>query len=80
MREEGDRIEGDAPGLPGAVRARWLHAAGRTAAWRPRREGEESVRELRAAAASSSSLRVKSQRVTASSSPAHRSQLRMLRL
>lgn len=25
MREEGDRIEGEAPGLPGAVRARWLH-------------------------------------------------------
>lgn len=28
MREEGDRIEGDAPGLPGAVRARWLHPSG----------------------------------------------------
>lgn len=28
MREEGDRIEGGAPGLPGAVRARWLHPTG----------------------------------------------------
>lgn len=28
MREEGDRVEGDAPGLPGAVRARWLHPSG----------------------------------------------------
>lgn len=28
MRKEGDRIEADAPGLPGAVRARWLHPSG----------------------------------------------------
>lgn len=28
MREEGDRIEGEAAGLPGAVRARWLHPSG----------------------------------------------------
>lgn len=25
MRDEGDRIEGEAAGLRGAVRARWLH-------------------------------------------------------
>lgn len=28
MREEGDRIESDAPGFPGAVRARWIHPSG----------------------------------------------------
>lgn len=32
IREEGDRIEGDAPGLRGAVRARWLHPSGVSAA------------------------------------------------
>ena len=32
VREEGDRIEGEAAGLPGAVRARWLHPAGFSAA------------------------------------------------
>lgn len=26
--EEGDRVEADAPGLGGAVRARWLHPGG----------------------------------------------------
>lgn len=66
MREEGDRIEVEAPGLSGAVRARWLHPSGFSAAWRPLREREETVRELRGAAASSSNLRVKSQRVTGS--------------
>lgn len=63
MREEGDRIEVDAPGLPGAVRARWIHPSGFLlpgARW----ENEGRRWELRGAAASSSSLRVKSQRVT----------------
>ena len=32
MREEGDRVESDAPGLPGAVRARCLHPSGFSAA------------------------------------------------
>lgn len=37
IREEGDRIEGEAPGLSGAVRTRWLHPSGVSAAWRPLR-------------------------------------------
>lgn len=55
MREEGDRIEGDAPGLPGAVPARCLHPSGLVLPESPQRKREETAREQRAAAASSSS-------------------------
>lgn len=58
MREEGDRIEGDAPGLPGAVPARWLHPYGWVLPESPQRKREGTAKEQQssAAAAASSSL------------------------
>lgn len=55
MREEGDRIEGDAPGLPGAVAARCLHPSGLVLPESPQKKREETAREQRAAAAAASS-------------------------
>lgn len=56
MREEGDRIKSDAPGLPGAVPARWVHPPGWVLPESPQRKREETAKEQHSSAAAASSF------------------------